>query len=576
MKEMNLMNCRTAALQLGQGILEKYGMRSINVWGVPRGGVSAALLLGLAYPNFNIVDAPIDAALAIDDIADSGRTADLVFKKFGLKTAALFSRDRPYINVVASGKCLDDEVGFVSFPWEKTLEAGEYDSAHDAVTRMLQAIGEDPAREGLKETPKRVVKAWGEWFKGYKQNPEDVLKVFEDGAEGYGEMVLLTNIPVYSHCVVGSTFIETPKGRVPIQDLKHGDWIYSVQPETMELKLVRCHRPRITQHNAALVRVYTDNDAVICTPDHKFLTTEGKWVEAQNLTNGMRLCSLYRGTMKAGTKDSCTHYPTLIASRYTRHKGVLKIVGPKSDGHIAEHRFIAERMSDPLAGERIAIAHHDDENVWNNSPENIRMVSIGEHNSLHQRTQKLADSAVRKAAAAAASGRPEVRAKRSASVKKSWEQRRLVKNHVVLGVEPLDRREDVWCMTVPGTHTFFANGIAVHNCEHHVTPFVGVAHVAYIPNGKIVGLSKLARVVEIFSRRLQVQERLTNQIADCLEKYLQPQGVAVVVQAKHFCMATRGVKMPNVDTHTSAMRGAFFNNPQTRAEFMSLVQAATK
>lgn len=111
------------------------------------------------------------------------------------------------------------------------------------------------------------------------------------------------------------------------------------------------------------------------------------------------------------------------------------------------------------------------------------------------------------------------------------------------------------------------------HCEHHITPIVGVAHVAYIPKDKIVGISKLARVVDLFSRRLQVQERLTNQIADAIQEHLEPLGVAVVIRAKHFCMATRGVKTPNVDTTTSALRGVF-KEGTPRAEFLSLIQAA--
>lgn len=108
------------------------------------------------------------------------------------------------------------------------------------------------------------------------------------------------------------------------------------------------------------------------------------------------------------------------------------------------------------------------------------------------------------------------------------------------------------------------------HCEHHITPIVGVAHVAYIPKDKIVGISKLARVVDLFSRRLQVQERLTNQIADAIQTHLDPLGVAVVIRAKHFCMATRGVKTPNVDTTTSALRGVF-KEGTPRAEFLALI-----
>ena len=108
-------------------------------------------------------------------------------------------------------------------------------------------------------------------------------------------------------------------------------------------------------------------------------------------------------------------------------------------------------------------------------------------------------------------------------------------------------------------------------CEHHLLPFFGKAHVAYIPNGRIVGLSKLPRVVEVFARRLQVQERLTVQIADFIDQALQPRGVAVVAEGVHMCSVMRGVKKANAKMITSAMRGAFRSDPRTRAEFMGHV-----
>lgn len=107
-------------------------------------------------------------------------------------------------------------------------------------------------------------------------------------------------------------------------------------------------------------------------------------------------------------------------------------------------------------------------------------------------------------------------------------------------------------------------------CEHHLLPFHGRAHVAYIPDGSIVGLSKLARVVEVFARRLQVQERLTDQVADALEEQLSPKGVGVVIEAAHLCMAMRGVEKQNSTTVTSAVRGAFRDDPRTRDEFLRL------
>lgn len=110
-------------------------------------------------------------------------------------------------------------------------------------------------------------------------------------------------------------------------------------------------------------------------------------------------------------------------------------------------------------------------------------------------------------------------------------------------------------------------------CEHHILPFFGKAHIAYIPNGKIVGLSKLPRIVDIFSRRLQVQERMTQQIAETIQKYLQPQGVAVVTEASHMCMMMRGVEKQNSSTIASAMLGVFKHQGETRAEFMNLIKS---
>jgi GTP cyclohydrolase I len=107
-------------------------------------------------------------------------------------------------------------------------------------------------------------------------------------------------------------------------------------------------------------------------------------------------------------------------------------------------------------------------------------------------------------------------------------------------------------------------------CEHHMLPFFGKAHVAYVPNGKIVGLSKLPRIVEIFSRRLQVQERLTEQIAQAIEDVLKPRGVGVVIEAVHLCMMMRGVEKQNSKTITSALRGQFRDCPMTRDEFLRL------
>jgi len=108
-------------------------------------------------------------------------------------------------------------------------------------------------------------------------------------------------------------------------------------------------------------------------------------------------------------------------------------------------------------------------------------------------------------------------------------------------------------------------------CEHHILPFYGKVHVAYIPNGKIIGLSKIPRIVEVFARRLQVQERMTQEIADTLDEYLNPQGVAVVSEAYHMCMMMRGVEKQNSSATASAMHGVFKDDARTRSEFLSFI-----
>ena len=127
--------------------------------------------------------------------------------------------------------------------------------------------------------------------------------------------------------------------------------------------------------------------------------------------------------------------------------------------------------------------------------------------------------------------------------------------------------------TEPYNHMVIVKDIELFSlCEHHMLPFIGKAHVAYIPNGQITGLSKIARVVESYARRLQVQERLTEQIRDCIQDSLQPLGVAVVIEAMHTCMSMRGVQKSNAITTTSAFSGIFLKSQKTRNEFLKLIE----
>lgn len=138
------------------------------------------------------------------------------------------------------------------------------------------------------------------------------------------------------------------------------------------------------------------------------------------------------------------------------------------------------------------------------------------------------------------------------------------------GVDPANILKSA-LFTEPSDEMVLVRDIEVYSlCEHHMLPFFGKAHVAYIPDGKIVGLSKIPRVVDAFARRLQVQERLTEQVRDCIQNTLQAKGVAVVIEARHLCMQMRGVEKQNTITTTSAFTGLFLTDPKTREEFMRL------
>ena len=129
--------------------------------------------------------------------------------------------------------------------------------------------------------------------------------------------------------------------------------------------------------------------------------------------------------------------------------------------------------------------------------------------------------------------------------------------------------EDVKDMVIVRDIEFFSL------CEHHLIPFFGKAHVGYIPNGKVIGLSKIPRIIDMFSRRLQVQERLTHQVADALNSVLNPKGVSVVMEGRHMCMQMRGVEKQNSFTSTSAMSGQFKKSAETRSEFLSIINRRT-
>lgn len=185
-----------AAVSLGYMLLELFSVaKRIRVWGVPRGGIPAAYALAATNSNrFQVVDTPEHADLIVDDLIDSGATCVRFAGLYPhLPFSALFAK-RPIGGVCVGAIARVHE--WLVFPWEASAAA----SSEDIFTRLIEFVGDDPARPGLKETPARAAKAWEYWSSGYIANPAETLKHFEDGAERYDQLVLQRSIPVYSHC----------------------------------------------------------------------------------------------------------------------------------------------------------------------------------------------------------------------------------------------------------------------------------------------------------------------------------------------------------------------------------------
>jgi GTP cyclohydrolase I len=187
MYKINQLELHRLAIHCAESIMQHFfGVRECpRAYGVPRGGVSAVLALKSAEQRIVIVDDPNDADCIVDDLVDSGTTMERYRQSYP---------DKPFFALIDKRK--DPEMGWVVFPWEKNEEG----SFEDNVVRLLQFVGEDPARGGLLETPARVAKAWRYWCSGYEKDAAAILKVFEDGAERHDQMVTVKDIPIYSHC----------------------------------------------------------------------------------------------------------------------------------------------------------------------------------------------------------------------------------------------------------------------------------------------------------------------------------------------------------------------------------------
>jgi GTP cyclohydrolase I len=214
MKHLDHSVINSLVIAMAHSIKKWHPMHTImepKCYAIPRGGIPVAYLLKGYITNMTIVDDPEDADFFVDDLIDSGATKDRYAKQYP---------DKGFFAMLNKKSMLAYKDEWIVFPWEKTA-AGKDESGNDIIVRLLQLVGENPDREGLLETPARVVKAWRHWTSGYNQDPASFMKVFEDGAEGCDQMVVRKNIPIYSHCehhlaaIIGEcTIAYIPRGKV--------------------------------------------------------------------------------------------------------------------------------------------------------------------------------------------------------------------------------------------------------------------------------------------------------------------------------------------------------------------------
>jgi len=450
-----------------------------------------------------------------------------------------------------------------------------------AVLELLSTIkGEDCNREGLLETPNRVARMYGEVFGGYDMDAGEILKKrFHTDSK---EMVIVKDIDYFSHCISGETLIDTVRGQERIRDLVGKEvLVFSYDYAKKCYCVKRAYNIRKTRSQAKVLKVETDEATIFTTPEHKFQLLDGTWKEACKLSPVDRLLPMVRRV----------------------YNDRIMLINPLNTEEVLwEHRFIYEQLFGKTA--KNYVVHHMDENKFNNAPENLQKLDGKEHTRLHIKKfwkenynemclvnkekykkygYKLRGNSSRKKAIEGikkwyqSEEGLEDRKRRSIQATEQWKNGSLCKkNHKVIRVTTVEKTEDVYNMEVEDTHCFFGNGLLVHNCEHHMVPFFGKVHIGYIPNESVVGLSKLSRLVDMYARRLQIQEQMTFQIAQAIEDNIKPLGLAVVVSGQHLCTCMRGVKKPNNVAVTNALRGIFLEDAMVRQEFFSSIHNTLK
>ena len=433
------------------------------------------------------------------------------------------------------------------------------------VAALLSAIGEDPGREGLLRTPGRVARALRELTAGYAQDVNEILnQAFF--TEQYDEMVIVKDIEVYSLCVPSKQVVNVVGGAKPARKVRCGDRLWTLDQGVLKETRVMSIMARKTRE---VVELTTTGGSIRLTPEHPVMTDEG-WKEAQELQPGTRIEWINPKSLCREPYEARPGYPAGY---------VLGAIA--ADGSVQDGRRIALVVKNAAFAEKYSSMF-----AWAFHPAEPRVEPVSVITSSNGKfTRGLAEYLE---TTVMSTGTECSRV----YVSSRWDQAGWFHKHgfrqrsefyvpidstymTVLCVRRLPKAKKpttVYSFKCEPYPTFLVGGHLTHNCEHHLLPFFGKCHVAYLPKGKILGLSKIARLVDVFARRLQVQERLTTQIAETLMEALAPKGVGVIVEARHLCMTMRGVEKQHSVAITSAMFGTFRRDVATRTEFLNLIR----
>lgn len=509
----------------------------------------------------------------------------------------------------------------------------------ELIKKLILEIGDDPMREGLLDTPRRVAKSYKTLFSGYGKDPRKVLKVFD--GESYDEMIIVKDIEFYSFCVPGAQFVNCERGARRAREIKVGDKLWTLKdgvPVLTKIIKITTHRAdylaKITLTNGLSITVTADhpikmqygwmsagdlrpddeivyiNSKTLCKKQYKFLLNYSTGysigvIAAEGSIQNNRRVSVEVNDLKFASK-----YQKALKKAFGIDVKIEEIMKPSGFLKKKIRQFRVRFVSSQIAKRLINILQLPKNLGCKSKTRKFRFPKIvlgskdmmqgfldgyidgdgtkcgkSGHIIISSNTVFLKElaSVLNTSLMACRRGSTD-----SVYVSQRWHQPGWYHKYgfqqqeisldldessfrKVKSVEIIKKPIKVYSFKCSPYPTFLISGILTHNCEHHMIPFFGKVHVGYIPNGKIVGLSKIPRMIEIFARRLQNQERLTQQIANTLNDLLNPRGVGVVIDAKHLCMMARGVEKQNSTIRTSALHGLFKKNQDTRSEFLRLI-----